>query len=81
MSDVIGAKHISGIHTYGEWEMKRGIFRVLVEEQVNNKPVFETFLISEKTLLQAVKASGVKFEAKMKRKYKHLNIRGRNAIS
>ena len=75
-TDVIKAKHISGIHTYGEWEMKRGMFRAVIEDQVNGSTIFSTFLISEKTLLTALKASGVKFVTEQKRKYTHLKIKG-----
>ena len=81
MKDVIKAKNISGIHTYGEWEMKRGVFRIsFTVGKDKYGEVSETFMIKEDVLIEALKLSGIKFEAELKRKYKHLKIAGRELI-
>ena len=77
MKEVVKAKNIDGIHTYGDWEMRRGMFRISFKD---GQGQYETFMIKEDVLVEALKLSGIKFEAELKRKYKHLKIAGRELI-
>ena len=70
----IGAKHIDNLRCRGDWEMKRGILRVMMKTDAG---IFEEFLISMDTIVKALKISGVMFVAEKKRVHEHLKVEER----